>query len=186
MPAAAAADAVRERAVAIAEESWRWWQQQAEGSWAGEYLTRRGLAGACEHGYAPSSWDALSTHLRELGHRDEDMIAAGVAARTRNGRTIDLFRDRLVMPIRDHGGAVVGFTARANPSVVDERAPKYLNTPERDTFHKRQVLHGWSTEAAARLAGGPDRCSSKAPSTSPQSPHSSARTSSPSHHVARP
>ncbi|WP_180359823.1 MobF family relaxase [Miniimonas arenae] len=152
--AAAPAPAVRDRAVAIAGESWRWWQQQTEGSWAGEYLTRRGLAGACEHGYAPASWDALSKHLRDLGYRDEDMIAAGVAARTRDGRTIDLFRDRLVMPIRDHDGVIVGFTARANPSVVDERNPKYLNTPERDTFHKRQVLHGWSTEAAARLAGG--------------------------------
>ncbi|WP_304595776.1 MobF family relaxase [Miniimonas sp. S16] len=144
----------RERAVAIATETWQWWQQQTEGSWTGEYLTRRSLEGACEHGYAPASWDALTTHLRELGYREDDMIAAGVTTRTRDGRTIDLFRDRLVMPIRDRAGQVVGFTARANPHVVDERAPKYINTPERDTFHKRELLHGWSADAATRLDAG--------------------------------
>ncbi len=81
------------------------------------YVQRRGLNEATTRtfllGYAPGGWHTLLNHLGGLGYAQDDLIAAGVAIRNDEGRVYDRFRERLVIPIRDGRGRVVGFGARA-------------------------------------------------------------------------
>jgi DNA primase len=90
-------------------------------------------------GYAPNEWEALVRHLRGLGFSDKELITGGLASQGRRG-PIDRFRGRLIWPIRDLTGDVVGFGARR----LEERddGPKYLNTPETPLFKKGSVLYG--------------------------------------------
>jgi DNA primase len=108
-----------------------------------EFLTSRGFdAEVAEHfgvGYAPQSWDALTTHLRGKGFSDEELLAGGLVSQGNRG-VYDRFRGRLVWPIRDLGGDVVGFGARKLTD--DDDGPKYLNTPETPIYKKSQVLYG--------------------------------------------
>ena len=90
-------------------------------------------------GWAPKSWDALTKHLRGLGFQDTELAAAGLVSSGDRG-VYDRFRGRLVWPIRDLTGAVVGFGARR--LLEDDPGPKYLNTPETPVYHKSQVLYG--------------------------------------------
>ena len=90
-------------------------------------------------GYAPASWTGLVDHLRERGHTDADLLAAGVAATARHGRLIDRFRARITFPIHDQLG-VVGFTARDTTGHPD--APKYLNSPASALYDKSRLLFG--------------------------------------------
>ncbi|PUB20845.1 DNA primase catalytic core [Promicromonospora sp. AC04] len=140
--------------VEITGHAWAWWtQQRAHVSWATRYMTGRGLADA-EWGTAPATWTGLSDHLQTLGYTPEQLVTAGVAIRTRAGRLIDKFRNRIVFPYRDQSGTVVGVTARINPTAADERTPKYLNTPETAAYRKRELLLGLDPTAVARLAAG--------------------------------
>jgi DNA primase catalytic core len=140
--------------VEITGHAWTWWTAQgAHQSWATRYMTGRGLAGA-EWGTAPASWTGLSDHLQTLGYTPEQLVTAGVATRTRGGRLIDKFRNRIVFPYRDQTGTVVGVTARINPTAADERTPKYLNTPETAAYRKGELLLGLNPTAIARLAAG--------------------------------
>ena len=108
-----------------------------------EFLTARGFdAQTAEHfgvGYAPQSWDALTAHLRGKGFTDEELLAGGLVSQGNRG-IYDRFRGRLVWPIRDLGGDVVGFGARKLTD--DDDGPKYLNTPETPIYKKSQVLYG--------------------------------------------
>lgn len=108
-----------------------------------EFLTSRGFdAQTAEHfgvGYAPPSWDALTSHLRSKGFTDEELLAGGLVSQGNRG-VYDRFRGRLVWPIRDLGGDVVGFGARKLTD--DDDGPKYLNTPETPIYKKSQVLYG--------------------------------------------
>jgi len=108
-----------------------------------EFLTSRGFdAAAAEHfgvGFAPKSWDALTSHLRSKGFNDEELLAGGLVSQGNRG-VYDRFRGRLVWPIRDLGGDVVGFGARK--LLDDDDGPKYLNTPETPIYKKSQVLYG--------------------------------------------
>lgn len=142
-------------AVAVNEAAWRWWQDQAatEGAWARDYLEGRGL-GAATAGLAPAGWTGLVDALGRQGYTTEDMLTAGVATTTRDGRVIDRFRDRVVFPIVDADGQVVAVTARANPQTSDERTPKYLNSPEHPAYAKREVLYGLDLQARNALAQG--------------------------------
>jgi DNA primase len=90
-------------------------------------------------GWAPKSWDALTKHLRGRGFTDAELSAAGLVSSGDRG-VYDRFRGRLVWPIRDLSGAVVGFGARR--LLEDDQGPKYLNTPETPVYHKAQVLYG--------------------------------------------
>lgn len=90
-------------------------------------------------GYAPKSWDALAGHLRKQGFREEEMLAAGVLTSGQRG-AYDRFRGRLIWPIRDLSGDVVGFGARKLHE--DDQGPKYLNTPETPLYKKSNVLYG--------------------------------------------
>jgi DNA primase len=90
-------------------------------------------------GYAPNEWEALVGHLRGRGYSDKELVTGGLASQGRRG-PIDRFRGRLIWPIRDLTGDVVGFGARR----LEERddGPKYLNTPETSLFKKGSVLYG--------------------------------------------
>ncbi|PZR53697.1 DNA primase [Xylanimonas oleitrophica] len=90
-------------------------------------------------GYAPTGWDSLSRHLQGKGFTQAELVAAGLVSQGQRG-VYDRFRGRLVWPIRDTTGAVVGFGARR--LYEDDQGPKYLNTPETTLYKKSQVLYG--------------------------------------------
>ncbi len=107
-----------------------------------DYLEARGLTRATidawELGYAPDSWDALLRHALTKGVRDDDLFAAGLLAENDKGRRYDRFRKRVIFPIKDSLGRVVGFAGR----VLGDELPKYVNTPETDLFDKGALLYG--------------------------------------------
>lgn len=90
-------------------------------------------------GFAPKSWDSLTSHLRGKGFSVEEITASGLVSQGDRG-IYDRFRGRLVWPIRDVTGQTVGFGARK--LLDDDKGPKYLNTPETAVYHKAQVLYG--------------------------------------------
>lgn len=99
-------------------------------------------AGAAAHfgvGYAPKGWETLSTALQRAGFLAEELLAAGLVSQGKRG-VYDRFRGRLVWPIRDVTGQVIGFGARR--LYDDDSGPKYLNTAETAIYHKAQVLYG--------------------------------------------
>jgi len=108
-----------------------------------EFLTGRGFdAEACTHfgvGYAPKGWDALTNHLRQKAFTDAELLTGGLVSQGNRG-VYDRFRGRLVWPIRDLSGDVIGFGARK--LYDDDDGPKYLNTPETPLYKKSQVLYG--------------------------------------------
>lgn len=90
-------------------------------------------------GFAPTGWDSLTRHLQGKGFTQAELVAAGLVSQGQRG-VYDRFRGRLVWPIRDTTGAVIGFGARR---LFDEdQGPKYLNTPETSLYKKSQVLYG--------------------------------------------
>ena len=90
-------------------------------------------------GYAPADWDALTRHLRGRGFTDAELLRGGLARQGRRG-PVDMFRGRLIWPIRDLTGDVIAFGARK--LAEDDDGPKYLNTPETPLFRKSSVLYG--------------------------------------------
>ena len=97
-------------------------------------------------GFAPESWDFMLRALRDLGYRDDDIADVGLAVRNETGRVYDRFRNRLMIPIRDERGRVVGFGGRALQS--DEGA-KYINSPQSALFDKSRLLFGLDRGRAA-------------------------------------
>ncbi|MFE3115887.1 DNA primase [Streptomyces niveus] len=108
-----------------------------------KFLAERGFdQSAAEHfgvGYSPAGWDHLTRFLRGKGFSDKELLLAGLSQDGRRG-PIDRFRGRLMWPIRDISGEVVGFGARKLRD--DDNGPKYLNTPETAIYKKSQVLYG--------------------------------------------
>ncbi|WP_330175954.1 DNA primase [Streptomyces sp. NBC_01498] len=108
-----------------------------------QFLAERGFdQAAAEHfgvGYSPAGWDHLTRYLRGKGFSDKELLLAGLAQDGRRG-PIDRFRGRLMWPIRDISGDVVGFGARKLRD--DDNGPKYLNTPDTAIYKKSQVLYG--------------------------------------------
>jgi DNA primase len=111
---------------------------------AREFLAQRGFdRGAAQTygcGFAPEGWDALVKHLRQKGFSSQEMESAGLAKPARSGNFIDRFRRRLVWPIKDLTGDIIGFGARK--LFDDDDGPKYLNTPETVLYKKSHVLYG--------------------------------------------
>ncbi|MGG2463185.1 DNA primase [Streptomyces sp. RGM 3693] len=110
---------------------------------ARRFLAERGFdqdaAGHFSVGYSPAGWDHLTRFLRGRGFTDQELILSGLSQEGRRG-PIDRFRGRLMWPIRDIAGEVVGFGARKLRD--DDNGPKYLNTPETPLYRKSQVLYG--------------------------------------------
>ena len=116
--------------------------QSSEGARAREYLARREIASetisAFQLGYALDAWEALKGHLVGRGYEVADILAAGLIIEREGGGYYDRFRGRLIFPIRDMRGRVIGFGGR----VLDDGLPKYLNSPQTPLFDKSSVLYG--------------------------------------------
>jgi DNA primase len=110
---------------------------------AREYLASRGLSeevlAEFRVGYSPSAWDRMILGARQSGFSEEELMAAGLAQRGRNGGIYDRFRGRIMFPLADARGRVLGFGAR---QMGEGRGPKYLNTSENDLYHKGRQLFG--------------------------------------------
>lgn len=109
---------------------------------ARQYLEKRGLSSEVitrfAIGYAPPGWDNV---LKRFGGNQENrqsLIDAGMLVTNDQGRSYDRFRERVMFPIRDKRGRVIGFGGR----VLGDALPKYLNSPETDIFHKGRQLYG--------------------------------------------
>ena len=105
-------------------------------------LTRFGI------GFAPDSWDSLCKAMRAKGYTDEELKDAGlVSVSQKNGNIFDRFRNRLMFPIIDVRGNVIGFGGR----VMDNSTPKYLNSPETEIFNKRKNLFALNVAKKTKL-----------------------------------
>lgn len=115
----------------------------AEAEFARSYLQDRGFNNddveRFSVGYAPRGWDGLTGYLRKQGVAEEDLELVGLSSRGQRG-LFDKFRGRILWPIRDIAGDVVGFGARK--IYDDDEGPKYLNTSETPLYKKSQVLYG--------------------------------------------
>lgn len=142
----------RERLLAVAELAAKFFTHQLWNGTAGRkalvYLRERGLTDetikAWRLGWAPNDWQALTGFLASEGHANKDLIAAGMAI-DKNGRPYDRFRSRIMFPICDANGQVVGFTGRvfgAEVAVDGEPLAKYVNTPQTAIYDKSRVLFG--------------------------------------------
>ncbi len=89
-------------------------------------------------GFSPDSWDALIRHLVGRGYGEEELLAAGLVVEKEGGGRRDLFRNRLMFPIRNERGRLVGFGGRA----LDDTVPKYLNSHQSAVFDKSGILYG--------------------------------------------
>lgn len=87
-------------------------------------------------GFAPNSWDSLSKYLLQKGFSEDELITAGLCHRSKNGSIYDVFRNRVIFPIVDTRGNVIGFGGR----VMDDSTPKYLNTAQTPVFDKGRNL----------------------------------------------
>ncbi len=118
------------------------------------YLDRRGLppelAARLGVGYAPDRWTCLLESIRRSGVRDDAAVAAGLAMRTSRPGVVDRLRHRIVLPVRDETGRLLGFTGRAAPG-SSPNAPKYLDTLARGV--KSRTLHGLA-DGRRLLEGG--------------------------------
>ena len=129
---------------AWAAEAFHYWLvKDAAGKETLQYLNDRGVtANTIERfhlGYSPDTWDSLLKAGRNRNHSPDLMLKAGLLSSNEQGdRRYDRFRGRLMFPIRDMKGRVIGFGARA----LDNSEPKYLNSPETPLFAKSRVLYG--------------------------------------------
>ena len=108
-----------------------------------EYLTKRGLTPETIKqfglGYAPKNWEAVCGFLRKRGFTDEELIQSGIAVPSKKS-CYDRFRGRIVFPLIDTRGRIIGFSGR----VLDDSQPKYINTPQTPVFDKGKFLLGLS------------------------------------------
>ena len=140
----------------ICETASRFFEKQLNSSSAGkralEYLKNRGLADETMKefrlGFAPSEWESLSMFLRNFGYKDGDIVDAGLAIKREGGNGIyDRFRSRIVFPISDLNGQIVGFTGRvfaesSESLAKEEGQAKYINTPQTAIYDKGRILYG--------------------------------------------
>ena len=137
----------KERLHALLERAARFYAaylwDSREAKRAREYLEGRGLSEAIARefrvGYAPSAWDRMTLGAQQSGFSAEELMAAGLAQRGRGGTLYDRFRGRIMFPLADARGRVLGFGARA---MAEGRGPKYLNTSENELYHKGRQLFG--------------------------------------------
>ena len=130
------------------------WLNGPEGSEGLDYLRRRGLSRATLTnfglGFAPNRWDGLITELSAQGYDKRDLLDAGLAVSNKDGRIYDRFRNRVMFPIIDVRGNVIGFGGR----VMDDATPKYLNSPDTLVYNKSRnvfALNRAKTSKAGRV-----------------------------------
>ena len=133
----------RARMLAVNKEAARWFYanlSKPEGAPAVQYIQRRGISPAMVKnfglGAAPDTWESLRNAMREKGFTDNELFDAGLVKRGKNGGFYDAFRNRLMFPVIDVRGNVIGFSGR----ILGDGEPKYLNSPETLTFNKSRNL----------------------------------------------
>src|SRR4051812_12788467 len=149
----------RERLLSLVERTTSYYErvlwEAPEAAHAREYLAGRGLEEEVLRtyrvGYSPSAWDKVLMAAQRDGFSREELVAAGLAQQNRNGQVYDRFRARIMFPLSDARGRVLGFGARA---LRDERGPKYLNTSENSIYHKGRQLFGIHQARAAAASAG--------------------------------
>ena len=132
---------------ALMEQVTRFFQQQLkvhpQKNKAVDYLKGRGLSGEIVKsfgiGYAPPEWDSILKTFGTTPEKQQQLLDLKLITENDNRRRYDFFRDRIVFPIRDKRGRVIGFGGR----VLEEGGPKYLNSPETRIFHKGSELYGF-------------------------------------------
>ena len=147
----------QERLWALHKEAARFFHSKLmapEGVNALQYALGRGMPKATiinfGIGYAPDTWTALVDHLRKKGYTDQELRESGlVTVSKKNGNLFDRFRDRLMFPIIDVRGNVIGFGGRIMKN--DDNAAKYLNSPETLIFNKRKNLFGLNIAKKTKL-----------------------------------
>ena len=139
------ADRLRRRVLDLNRDAARWYYEllcSPEGGAVQAYLDkrqiRRNIAVRFGMGASPDRWDSLLTAMTRRGYSKEELLAAGLVVNGKNGRLYDKFRNRLMLPVIDTRGDVVGFGSR----VIDNSEPKYMNTTETITYSKRRILYG--------------------------------------------
>ncbi|MBI4993815.1 DNA primase [Candidatus Wolfebacteria bacterium] len=113
-----------------------------------EYLDSRGLNKETleefEVGFGPANFDALTLYLIKQGYNVKDVERAGLNFKTERGGYIDRFRNRIMFPIANHFGKVIGFSGRILPKFDNGEMGKYVNSPETPIFNKSKILYGFS------------------------------------------
>ena len=116
---------------------------------AKKYLHERGLTDESitnfKIGFAKKDWRSLFIHLMSNGFTDEECVESGLIIKTEDNKYYDRFRGRIMFPIRNIGGATVGFTGRVLPEYDDGKSGKYVNTPETKLYHKSKILFNYDS-----------------------------------------
>jgi DNA primase len=150
----------RERLLALLERTAAYYVrvlwESAEAAPARAYLAERGLQEDVLRefrvGFSPSAWDRVIVASRRAGYTEAELLAAGLASRRRDGSgLLDRFRGRIMFPLADPKGHVLGFGARA---LRPDDQPKYLNTSESELFHKGSLVYGADLARAAAARAG--------------------------------
>ena len=145
----------QERLWALSKEAARFFNTQLygpQGREGLEYAKKRGMPQSTLTkfgiGFAPNSWDALTKAMLAKGYTEEELKESGlVSVSQKNGKIYDRFRNRLMFPIIDVRGNVIGFGGR----VMDDSTPKYLNSPETIIFNKRKNLFALNLAKKSKL-----------------------------------
>jgi len=135
----------REHILTLNKEAARFYRENLktpDGALVADYIRRRAISPKFSArfglGAASNDWDTLIKAMTAKGYDKRDLLDAGLAVAGKNGGIYDKFRNRLMLPVIDVRGDVIGFTSR----VMDDSTPKYLNTPETAIFKKRSILYG--------------------------------------------
>lgn len=140
----------KNRTLEILELATKWYSHQL---WEGpgktkilNYLRERGLKDETikefRLGYAPKGWRNMLSFLLSRGFKIEEIVKTGLLVKKENSSDYyDRFRERIIFPIADYSGKILGYSARVAPG-GDESQAKYVNTPETEVYHKSQVLYG--------------------------------------------
>ncbi|WP_316746432.1 DNA primase [Pedobacter gandavensis] len=125
----------------FANELWTGDQGRAIGlSYFKERGFREDIVKKFQLGYSPDVWDALILNAVSAGHKEEYLEKTGLAIRNDKGKLYDRFRGRVMFPIHNFTGRIIGFGGRTLKT--DKNVPKYVNSPESDIYHKSNVLYG--------------------------------------------
>ncbi len=144
----------REQLLRLNKDAGRFFYKQflsPEGEPAREYALRRELTSSTIKkfglGYAPDSWDSLTKAMKALGYSEGLMLQAGLVRKGKKGGVYDTFRNRLMFPVFDVRGNVIGFSGR----ILGDGEPKYMNSPETPVFNKSKNLFGLNLAKKTKL-----------------------------------
>ena len=131
------------RMLALNKDAARFFYEQLQGPGGGagrEYMQRRGISPQVARtfglGFAPDGWDGLRNAMTRQGYTDEELFSAGLLRRGKESGFYDVFRNRLMFPVIDVRGSVIGFSGR----ILGDGEPKYMNSPETLVFNKSRNL----------------------------------------------